>query len=213
MDEEKFEKTYWIGIVVNCVLTIVGVVGVVFQICRIPDAFQLYIVLAELILVFYYVVAGYKKPHGNLFRYLMWGFVLFMLFELNASIEQSAQVPVILCVFSIIFTSYLSGRLNKFKQNQVICALVFLMGLAINIIRSTGASMMSGGLPPEGLPPEGLAPAGMPPAGVPPEGMGGADIGISGIIFNFTSSILWIDLMFSYVVRYHMHKEAGFESK
>lgn len=74
----------------------------------------------------FYVYFGYKKPHGNLMRYLVLlyaisiaGFVV-----LNASIQPAFLNANYLAV--IILTTYMAGRLKHYKQNIVLGAIVLI---------------------------------------------------------------------------------------
>lgn len=178
MDEEKFQKTYWIGTVINCMLTLTVFVGTVFELLKEPAIIHFYVALVEMGLLFYYVIAGFKKPHGNLLRYIIWIFVLFLMFLFSGAVMMQNQISAILLIVLISVTSYVSGRLNKIKQNMVLFILLFIINIVFNFMVLTDGYT-------------GMAP--------------------DMVFVYFITSILWLDITFAYILRYHMHKEAAFE--
>ncbi len=85
------------------------------------------------ILLLYYVIFGYKKPHGNLLKYLL---LLFAICCLSGIVTEAAEHNVIDTVYNIvrgivvIMTSYIAGRLDHYKQNIVLMSIigVFMLG-------------------------------------------------------------------------------------
>ena len=81
-------------------------------------------------LTVYYMFIGYKKPHGNLLRYL------FIIVDLTAlfyfwytftKLEKAFDIYELLTILEIVIIAYVSGRLNKFKENIVLLSIVFIM--------------------------------------------------------------------------------------
>ena len=79
-------------------------------------------------LAVYYMFSAYKKPHGNLLRYL---FILVAL-ETTYSywysftlISRSMDIYDLLLMLEIVIVAYLSGRLNKYKENIVLFVIAF----------------------------------------------------------------------------------------
>ena len=75
----------------------------------------------------YYAVCGYKKPHGNLMRYLLLfyaltlGVMLVMRAETQGPLYNSTYIAIIL------LSTYMAGRLNKYTQNIVICLIILVL--------------------------------------------------------------------------------------
>ena len=70
----------------------------------------------------YYVCYSYKKPHGNLMRYLL-------LFSAAYSAIRSvaSNYPTYVayaCYLMIILKSYMAGRLDHYKQNVIISTVI-----------------------------------------------------------------------------------------
>lgn len=178
MEEGKFEKKYWAGIIINSVLTVIGLVMSAYMMFAIPGTLINLFDIALYILLFYYVIAGFKRPHGNLLRYLIWAFIVLLYLKLNGAFAMGEKAVCTILVAAITLTAYVSGRLNKFRQNRVLCIIILALVIATGLLLGIQLGFMD------------------------------AFVGIS----LFTPSIIWIDITFSYLMRYHMHKEAGFES-
>ena len=135
------------------------------------------------ILVLYYAFVGYKKPHGNLLRYLYFIFGLIAIFtEISNSLDREAlinEIAIYSAVLSGSIIIYISGRLDKFEKNKV---LLFLSGTLLLINRF----LFSIALPKMPL----LVTAS-----------------------RYTKLILFISLALAYVARYNEHKEAGLQDK
>ena len=79
--------------------------------------------------VFYYGVYGYKKPHGNMVRYLFLILAFYISISIIIMVERWDISWVILLTsnFSSILIAYMAGRLNKFKKNIFLSILIFLL--------------------------------------------------------------------------------------
>ena len=87
-------------------------------------------------LTIYYVFAGYKKPHGDLLRYLFIVFTLEYMFDFWYHLEShptTLDISKLLCMISFVITAYVSGRLNKFKENIVLLCIAIVLSIITNI--------------------------------------------------------------------------------
>lgn len=82
--------------------------------------------------VIYYGVAGYKTPHGNLMRYLYLLYAFANAF-ITALLNNEDKVSIICNLIVIILAAYMSGRLNKYKENTYI----IVIGLVALFVRVT----------------------------------------------------------------------------
>lgn len=81
-------------------------------------------------LVFFYGVYGYKIPHGNLVRYLMLILASYNIFNVTVSIYRWYKLPWVVLVagnLAAMLIGYMAGRLNKFKKNIIIAAIVTVL--------------------------------------------------------------------------------------
>ena len=90
---------------------------------------------AVCILFIYYAAVGYRTPHGNLLRFSL-GLYAVLLGVTYAILPDSAA-PVWVrgfFVFCAIAISFVSGRLNKFRQVVTILAVIGAASLAVALI-------------------------------------------------------------------------------
>lgn len=131
----------------------------------------------------YYVCYSYKKPHGNHMRYLM---LCCAALEAIQYINTSFTYPtyIIYVFYAItILKAYMAGRLDHYKQNVIISA-VILIGecliryALINIVISDGLQ-----------------------------------ITFISFVRLMGPVTMWLAIAASYIIRYKPHKEAGLADK
>ncbi len=133
--------------------------------------------------VAYYALYGYKKPHGNVMRYLV---LFFSIASAILIVLDDNTYPTYIeadFLIAVVLSAYMSGRLDHYKQNLVICAIVFACQFVsayylINLLTGTGVPMN---------------------------------------FVNFMACIggivQWSAISGGYIIRYQLHKEAGFADK
>ena len=81
-------------------------------------------------LTVYYMFVGYKKPHGNLLRYLLIIVTLdalFVFWYAFSKIEKTFDVYELFLLLEIVIVAYVAGRLNKYKENIALLSVAFVM--------------------------------------------------------------------------------------
>ena len=76
-----------------------------------------------------YTVYGYKKPHGNHMRYLL---LIYVVYESIILIRSADWQPVYMLVANlaiIVLATYMAGRLDRYKQNVTISAIILFLHL------------------------------------------------------------------------------------
>lgn len=185
-----------IGIVVLAVLSLLGLFAELFEtITYSPQPSYIIIELIPAVIIYiaaaYYAVCGYKKPHGDLLRYIFLLFALRCAASVVATLIGDISVVTIdvgttliigLRVLCIILVSYMSGRLDKIKKNVplLIVSTVLLLAVSIVFLVHYLIEDYSGWI---------------------------------CVVWDFSTLILWLDLMFAYILRYKEHKEAGLTDK
>ena len=140
--------------------------------------------IANIVMFFvtvYYVCYSYKKPHGNLMRYLILACAALEAFQYaNSIIIYPTYMNYVFYGVTMLKT-YMAGRLDHYKQNVVISAIVLVCECLViyNII----SIMMTFNV-------ENLF------------------VYIIRIIGPVT---LWLAIATSYIIRFKPHKEAGLE--
>ena len=106
-------------------------INVVWLVCYLIQhinslSFEFFACLFELVVALFYAIYGYKKPHGNLMKYLLFFYVIVVAVILlfNESVQPTYVNAMYLV--KIILGTYMSGRLDRYKQNVVICAILLV---------------------------------------------------------------------------------------
>ena len=183
-------------IIVIAISTILALIGVVCDVIgniewyghiQVTPELVSYIVL--FIATLYYVLIGYKKPHGNLLR---WTFLLLAFHYINGIINVAMQiyntnynVDIMLIIIGLIGISalliaYVSGRLDKIKKNYALLIVITLAQITISVLFIILYGVWSNP---------------------------------KFVIWNFSICLLWINLVIAYLIRYREHKEAGLSDK
>ena len=145
MDTNKnLKKSTKTGLMISLILVLLGIIYSVYTLITgfigRPVGIQLHIgiVFLEYILVAFYALIGYKKPHGNILKYTMFAFVLLCMYEflmpgrpITANIEYIANACIGLAAVMI---AYMSGRLDRVDQNKLIMIIVGVMFVASIIL-------------------------------------------------------------------------------
>ena len=129
----------------------------------------------------YYVCYSYKKPHGNLMRYLI---LCSAVFSAIRDIASDLNYPTYIAAATylmIILKSYMAGRLDHYKQNVIISTVILacqcLMAYyLVNVFTVSGRPLT-----------------------------------FSFIMSAVGPVTLWLAIATSYIIRYKPHKEAGLE--
>lgn len=71
--------------------------------------------------VFYYGIYGYKKPHGNMVRYLLLILAVYIAYSITIMVGRWDISWIIFTASNLaaVFIAYVAGRLNKYKKNAV----------------------------------------------------------------------------------------------
>ncbi|GEM_PF-2632452 len=83
-------------------------------------------------LMVYYLIEDYRRPHGNLFRYVMSGYSwLFMAACLMAAKDyyDIAGLSVIALGACAVLSSYVAGRLHKIKSVSIVMGIIAVLML------------------------------------------------------------------------------------
>lgn len=137
--KEKYdlEKRNAIALFVIFVLVIVATIHDIVTIIAPHTANGLVSAIFSLIItifVIYYGAYGYKAPYGNIMRYLYLTYAFANAFIL-AFVENDSKASIICNLIAIIAAAYMSGRLNKYRENTYII-LVGFVALFIRVVLS-----------------------------------------------------------------------------
>ena len=190
--EKKNKKT--IVIAISTILALIGIVcdvtGNIEWYGHIQVTPELVSYTIMFIATLYYVLVGYKKPHGNLLR---WTFLLLAFHHINGIVNVAMQLSnntnysadLMLIIIglngiSALLIAYVAGRLDKIKKNYALLIFITFVQIAISVLFINLYGVWSNP---------------------------------KYVIWNFSICLLWIDLVVAYIIRYREHKEAGLEDK
>ena len=181
------------NLVPKVVILLLGALSIVMSIVRLLESFDPKEIINAvlMILILYYMFIGYKKPHGNLLRYLFIGeavFATFCFWHVGAvMIPDRALSWYDACVLaSILLLTYVSGRLNKYNENKVLLGISLIFSLIADIAISTTILVS--------LPIDSIKE-------------------LAALLAPFGKDIMILALGISYISRYKEHKEAGLADK
>ena len=206
-NNKQNEKTLMILNIIAMILSFAAIGVVIFNFFAtderpliVTNVFTTILCLA----VMFYWAYNYRKPHGNILRYviLLFAFVLASDVFVNQGISK---VNLALTLVSCVLVAYAAGRLGRPKAMLVLFILVTVLLVAIMVAERLTP-------PPHGINNDpavlGLpgTVANSPVSDVPPEGKGGK---MPLFSFNLSRILLWFAIVTSYFARYKSHKEAG----
>ena len=117
-------------------LAIILAINVVWLVCYLMSysshlSFEFFVCLSELVIAVIYATYDYKKPHGNLMKYLLLLFVVTIaILLLSYGAYQPTYINA-MYLTNIILGTYMAGRLDRYKQNIVICAIITITNVII----------------------------------------------------------------------------------
>lgn len=200
MERRKLTTNKIIGIVVLAFLSILGLACIIIGTIQYVGFFVLSPGFIAWMIMFtaivFYTFVGYKYPHGNLLRCI---FLLLSLTCLNGILDSAQMMPYLegndinnllfiigLDGISVLLIAYVGGRLDKIKKNYFPLTLITVAQLVKSILFIVVYNSFTA--------------------------FSGWSCFVQ-IVWNFSTCILWLDIMFAYILRYREHKEAGLEDK
>lgn len=146
-------------------------------------SFEIWLTIILFVAVAYYALSGYKKPHGNLMRYLLLCHTIIIAIVLIPNVSNLDSFIVADFLASIILSTYMAGRLNHYKQNIIISVLILLCICISNFyLISTFHSQ-------------------------------GVSTTFTMFMTMTSGIYVWLAIAGAYITRFKLHKEAGFEDK
>lgn len=136
--KEKYgiEKREAITLFVLMILTFAGLIGTLVGFAQAignGDTGSSLTALALLVLyglMIYYAFAGYKKPHGNLLKIILFVFAATAAINALDASGLSNIFVLYLCMAVVIIAAHLAGILDRFER----CKLLFLVNFIIIVI-------------------------------------------------------------------------------
>lgn len=118
---------------INAIVTLLGIaVSVVCLVWRLNESIPVtsfILVAVYYCFVFYYGVFGYKKPHGNMVRYLLLILALYIAASIIMMVERWDISWFIFAAsnFAAVLIGYMAGRLKRMKSNVILAVIITLL--------------------------------------------------------------------------------------
>jgi len=187
-DMAGLKKSNKVAIIIMMVLVAAGIILAIVDLINttvFPFSFLSAVKLMMYLLIAYYGLWGYKKPHGNLLKYLM---LVYCFCLLPIIVITTSDIYVILLVITVILISFMAGRLYKFKENRIIAVVVIVLCVSSFIEQI------------------------FDPASITAKEV--AETGNLMAYFQPLNRIVqWLAICAAYFSRYQLHKEAGLQDK
>lgn len=143
--EKKSNTSITVAKIVVLLLCAVNVISSVVKFVDSNNPSTLFGVVLNCLTVYYMFVA-YKNPHGNLLRYLLILATLESVFTfwytftiINRPLDAYDLCPLL----EIAVVAYLSGRLNKYKEDIILFIIALILLLIVGIHSSANFTMTS----------------------------------------------------------------------
>ena len=127
-----------VALAICLVLVITNFVIEMIQIVRADNMGAAFVAMSivgklSMISVFFYAFTGYKKPHGNILRntFVIYAALCAAAIVLTPFDDPKYITAVIL--LEVVLIAFMSGKLNKFKQNLAIITIVAICSLVYAI--------------------------------------------------------------------------------
>lgn len=141
-------------------------------------------ILIYIVMAFYALVA-YSKPHSNFLKYVLMLYALSVLFFALQSVNNSFVFSLLMGINALL-VAYMSGRLVKLRKNKIVIGIVIVIFVIDIVITETTPAFI--------------------------DTINSLDTAFDKFIYAalpFSKLIQFVPLAYSYVVRYHQHINAG----
>ena len=136
--EEKYgiKKSNAIGLFICMLLIVLQVYCLIAQLITTTGVKTTITSIIQLVLIIgfaYYALIGYKKPHGNILKYLMLFYAAFSGFLM---VYQESGFPLyfnLIGMAKILAIAYVSGRLDRINQNKIILGIIVVFDAIFDI--------------------------------------------------------------------------------
>lgn len=169
-------------------LCLILVLNIVWFVCDLISfeghmLFSICLTLFELVVVIVYGIYWYKKPHGNGLRYIMLFHTVVNAYLLLIGANYQPMYVNAAYLLSIILVPYMAGRLDHYKPNDILCAVVLICNCVVVYYLISLVIEYN---------------------------MAITFVSIAQCIYPVT---VWLAISSVYLIRYKLHKEAGFKEE
>ena len=138
---KNLKKGTKVGLIISAILLAAVLVNNVFNIVpafndgRISPAVMAIIDDAMCVIIMLYAFFGYRKPHGNMLKFVFFAYAISLALQGTVDIAaKSLYISGDLCILAGLLVAFVAGRLHKIEKNKFILIFVGLLLLAKEII-------------------------------------------------------------------------------
>ena len=122
-----------IALIICSVLVLANLVVEIIEMINGTSIVMSIVGLLLMVAALYYAYFGYKKPHGNLLRNVFFIYPLLYAAFLIFTPQTPEKYITAIILLEVVLIAFMAGRLNKFKQNIAIIAIVGICSLVYGI--------------------------------------------------------------------------------
>ena len=121
MENKKNNLQRLIITVVALIGAAVSVVCFIWRLNNLVSIRSFFLIAIYYGFVLYYGIYGYKKPHGNMVRYLLLILAVYIAYSITIMVGRWDISWIVFTASNLaaVFIGYIAGRLNKYKKNAV----------------------------------------------------------------------------------------------
>lgn len=123
--------------IINIAIEINGIIKPYTPSLRLKSILNILISLGTV----YYATVEYKKPHGNLLKYLMLLFAVSIL--IKTTFTESKPATIAINIINMAIIAYMSGRLDRFRKNTYLALFVAALFFAKGLITITSKNTIT----------------------------------------------------------------------
>jgi len=125
----KIETKYKVGIIIVAILSVLGLAKCILS--EMSPLWSKIVCVIMYLLIAAYTFIGYKKPHGNMLKYLYLLYACSLLASLASNVIYGTVLYALLTATVILIVGYIAGRLDRIGQNRILMLVVLVIELYI----------------------------------------------------------------------------------
>ena len=138
---KNLKKGTKIGLIISAILLAAVVVNSLFSAVK---AFNIGMILVAIfaiidvamcVIILLYAFFGYRKPHGNMLKFVFFAYAISLALQGTVDIAgRSLYISGDLCILAGLLVAFVAGRLHKIEKNKFILIFVGLLIVAKTIV-------------------------------------------------------------------------------
>jgi len=134
---ENSNKGSKVGFIIAMILCLIGIIYSAYMIFNgtLLASQRNLLALVNYVMVIFYALFFYSKPHGNALRYV------YLLFAFNTGVLAGMMFPIspIACytmMIAVVIVAFIAGRLNRLQQNNILGTIILILMIIASAVLS-----------------------------------------------------------------------------